>query len=85
MGSNRHVPQGAATQKPEELGPGVLGTVGMGIGEIRAEQVGQRTGIGMHHRREPLILGSKDLSDGRAIDLCCRQKRPEHPRGNEEW
>ena len=42
----------------------------MGVREIGGEEVRERTGIGMHHGREPPILGREDLPDRRAIRLC---------------
>ena len=80
---DRGVPKGAAPQEMQELRPRVLGAVSMGVRKIGGEERRERTRIRMHHGRKPPILGSKDLADRRAIDLCCGRKWREHAHGNE--
>ena len=80
---DRGVPKGAAPQELQELRPRVLGAVSMGVRKIGGEERRERTRIRMHHGRKPPILGSKDLANRRAIDLCRGRKWREHAHGNE--
>src|SRR2546425_13375875 len=70
LGSDRRIPQGAGTHNLQKLRPRVLGTIGMGVREIGGEELPECTCIGMDHSPEPPILGTEDLADGSAIDLC---------------
>src|SRR3989442_14396364 len=69
LGSDRRIPQGAGTHNPQQLRPRVLGTIGMGVREIGGVELPECTGIGVHHSREPPILGSENLAAGSTIAL----------------
>src|SRR3989442_5321649 len=84
LGSDRRIPQGAGTHNPQQLRPRVLGTIGMGVREIGGVELPECTGIGVHHSREPPILGSENLADGSTIDLRSAEAWQERARGDEE-